>query len=70
VPGGFGSYSQKANAHFYSKETVEYVQTKPAKTVIENLASNFAYSEPWKTFIEAVSQVCFGQSSKVRDRDL
>lgn len=44
VPGGFGSKSvvicdPRANAHFYSKETFGYVQTKIARVFIENLVS-------------------------------
>ncbi|KAF8972060.1 cytochrome P450 [Flammula alnicola] len=42
VPGGFGSSrivicDPKANAHFYSKETFGYVQTKLSRVFIENL---------------------------------
>jgi hypothetical protein len=42
VPGGFGLYKivivdPKANAHFYSKETFGYVQSKFARMFIENL---------------------------------
>lgn len=42
VPGPFGSRrivicDPKANAHFYSRETYGYVQTKLARVFIENL---------------------------------
>lgn len=42
VPGGFGSSrvvicDPKANAHFYSKETFGYIQTKLSRVFIENL---------------------------------
>ena len=42
VPGGFGSSrilicDPRANAHFYSKETFGYVQTKLSRVFIENL---------------------------------
>ncbi|CAA7269644.1 unnamed protein product [Cyclocybe aegerita] len=42
VPGGFGSSrivicDPRANAHFYSKETFGYIQTKLARVFIENL---------------------------------
>ncbi|KAF9530906.1 cytochrome P450 [Crepidotus variabilis] len=42
VPGGFGTKNivicdPRANAHFYSKETFGYVQTKLARIFIENL---------------------------------
>ncbi|KAF4616127.1 hypothetical protein D9613_011263 [Agrocybe pediades] len=42
VPGGFGSTrivicDPRANAHFYSKETFGYVQTKLSRVFIENL---------------------------------
>ncbi|KAH9483305.1 Cytochrome P450 monooxygenase 215 [Psilocybe cubensis] len=42
VPGGFGSSrivicDPRANAHFYSKETFGYVQTKLSRTFIKNL---------------------------------
>jgi hypothetical protein len=48
VPGGFGSHKimivdQKANAHFYSKETFGYVQTKLSRVFIENLVSKPGY---------------------------
>jgi len=44
VPGGFGSSrivicDPRANAHFYSKETFGYVQTKLARVFIENLVN-------------------------------
>jgi hypothetical protein len=44
VPGGFGSSrilicDPRANAHFYSKETFGYVQTKLSRVFIENLVS-------------------------------
>ena len=42
IPGGFGSSrilicDPRANAHFYSKETFGYVQTKLSRVFIENL---------------------------------
>ena len=42
IPGGFGSSQivicdPRANAHFYSKETFGYVQTKVSRIFIENL---------------------------------
>jgi hypothetical protein len=45
IPGGFGSSrilicDPRANAHFYSKETFGYVQTKLSRVFIENLVSN------------------------------
>jgi hypothetical protein len=44
VPRGFGNYKimlmdPKALAHFYSKETFGYIQTKPTKIFIEALVS-------------------------------
>lgn len=46
VPGGFGSSrilicDPRANAHFYSKETFGYVQTKLSRVFIENLVGIF-----------------------------
>lgn len=46
VPGGFGSSrivicDPRANAHFYSKETFGYVQTKLSRVFIENLVCDF-----------------------------
>ena len=46
VPGGFGSSrilicDPRANAHFYSKETFGYIQTKLSRIFIENLVISF-----------------------------
>jgi hypothetical protein len=48
VPRAFGNYKimlmdPKAIAHFYSKETLGYVQTKPSKMFIEALVSKLGY---------------------------
>lgn len=53
IPGGFGSSrivicDARANAHFYSKETFCYVQTKLSRVFIENLVGLcFSGVERW-----------------------
>lgn len=50
IPGGFGSSQimicdPRANAHFYSKETFCYVQTKTSRIFIENLVGRCSSGE-------------------------
>lgn len=50
IPGGFGSSQimicdPRANAHFYSKETFCYVQTKASRIFIENLVGRCSSGE-------------------------